>query len=149
MAIVYSKHIRPAWADQGDRSARSGGFGVGVALVDPTGLSAKFRLSRTQSIEGAVGWSRHRIQIHGHYTLDEIPLATERNFDLGFSYAAGARLTAGTGDDGLGLRFPAGLVMNMANVPFDFFGQLALVVKLIPATGADLELTIGTRYFFD
>jgi hypothetical protein len=107
------------------------------------------RVSESQAIEGALGWGRGRIHLHGHYLLDSLAITSERSFDLSFVYGIGGRVTAGAGDAGLGVRAPAGLVMDLKRVPFDAFVQVALVLQLIPATSAGLDATLGARYFFE
>lgn len=133
----------------GPPGARAARFGLGIALIDPTGLSANVRLSPTQSIEGAVGWGRHSLTLHGQLLLDEVAVTRERSFDLGLVYGVGARLAVRASDSSLGIRVPAGLLMTLRMVPMDVFGQLGLVVRLVPSTGAELEATLGTRYYFD
>jgi hypothetical protein len=48
----------------------------------------------------------------------------------------------------IGPRAPVGLSYNFRKVPIEVFGEIALVLDLIPATGADLDLALGGRYYF-
>lgn len=137
----------------GQRSDRSSSptqrtLGLGVALINPTGLALKYRLSRTQSIEAATGWSRNWVHLHVHYLADEITLTQNSDFDLDFNYGAGLHLESGSRNPEVGVRFPAGLVANLSKVPIDIFAQIALVVGLVSESSIGLDLTLGGRYFF-
>jgi hypothetical protein len=137
----------------GQRSDRSSGptqrtLGLGVALINPTGLALKYRLSRTRSIEAATGWSRNWVHLHVHYLADEITLTQNSDFDLDFNYGAGLHLESGRRNAEVGVRFPAGLVANLSKVPIDIFAQIALVVGLVSESSIGLDLTLGGRYFF-
>jgi hypothetical protein len=123
-------------------------LGLGVALVNPTGLALKYRLSRSRSIEAATGWSRNWVHLHVHYLADEITLTQNSDFDLDFNYGAGIHLESGHRNPELGVRFPAGLVANLSKVPIDIFAQIALVVGLVSESSIGLDLTLGGRYFF-
>jgi hypothetical protein len=54
----------------GSLNAQPSGFGIGVILGEPTGLSAKYWISPYCAIDGALAWSldkKSRVQIHSDY----------------------------------------------------------------------------------
>lgn len=139
-----------AFAQRAERysGATHRALGLGVALVNPTGLALKYRLSSTRSVEAAAGWSRNWVHIHTHYLADEITLTQNSDFDVDFIYGAGLQLDSGRNNPDLGIRFPAGLVANLSRVAMDIFAQIALVVGIVPESRIGLDLTLGGRYFF-
>src|SRR5689334_8971191 len=91
--------------------------GVGVILGEPTGISAKFWLDKTEAIDAAAAWSfgnQDSLQLHANYLLHrydaffgidpqygKLPLY----FGLGLRYKSGEN----GGDDRFGVRVPIGV----------------------------------------
>ncbi|MEL6181293.1 MAG: hypothetical protein AAFS10_20215, partial [Myxococcota bacterium] len=51
-------------------------------------------------------------------------------------------------DFGLGVRVPVGICLLLTEAPLEFFAELALGLRLIPGTDADIDGGIGVRYYF-
>lgn len=133
-----------------------GPLGVGLVLGDPTGLSGNYRLGSQRSIDTALAWSFGRdpgFEIHADYLWHrpDILRAPKVGFDL--HYGIGGRLMSLSDRHGdertrLGPRLPVGLSTNFNQPALEVFGEIALVMNVIPATSADLDFGIGARVYF-
>ena len=140
-----------------------GDIGVGIALGDPTGLSAKVWLDRTHALDFAASWSFEddRLDLYGDYLFHFWgalgPGAKHRAFNLPLYAGIGTKLSVGGGgkghftdDDsaGLGLRVPFGVTMVFTEAPFDIFLEIAPGILLMPKSAFDLDAALGTRFYF-
>jgi hypothetical protein len=128
-----------------------GDFGIGAILGAPTGLSAKYWLSETSAIDGALAWhfgDDDRFQIHAdhlwHFYPDSLRVP---NGKLPFYFGAGLRILAGDHSEA-GIRIPFGLSYLASAVPVEAFAELAPVVEFAPDTEGSLEGGIGVRFYF-
>lgn len=133
----------------GFAEAQNRGFGIGIILGEPTGLSGKYWTSNKTAIDGGLAWSFGRggsLHIHGDYlwhvfdvfkTKEMIPLY----FGLGgrIRFANTARL---------GIRIVGGIDYMVQTVPLDVFLELAPIMDLAPATELRFNGGIGARFFF-
>ncbi len=140
-----------------------GDIGIGIALGDPTGLSAKVWLDRSHALDFAASWSFEddRLALYGDYLFHFWgalgPRAKHRAFDLPVYAGIGAKLSLGgkgTGhfkdhdSAGLGMRVPLGVTMVFTEAPFDIFLEIAPGILLAPKTAFDLDAALGTRFYF-
>jgi hypothetical protein len=131
------------------------GFGVGLILGEPTGLSVKHWIDREQAIDGAAAWSfsgKDSFQLHADYLLHRYDIldAAAAADSLPVYYGIGALIKAK--DDGndtrFGIRFPLGISYLFGDAPFDLFAELVPVVDLAPDVDVDLNAAIGLRFYF-
>lgn len=136
--------------------AGQGPFLLGGMIGDPTGISAKYDLSKLTSIDGGLSYSlggRSGAQLHADYLVHRLDVIDAGDTELDVYYGIGARLiTLSSGDDkgklSFGPRVPLGLRHELSDPSVEFFGELAIILDLTPKTGADLDLSIGARYRF-
>jgi len=126
------------------------GFGLGVMIGEPTGISGKAWISQSRAIDAGMAWSfRRKGRFHLH--VDHIwhfpqNLRSAERFVL---YAGiGGRLAAGRGDGVFGLRIPLGVLWWPRGAPLDVFLELAPIVDLIQETELSANGGIGVRFFF-
>lgn len=132
--------------------AQEKGFGMGVMLGEPTGLSGKYWTSDENALNFGLGYSftshDSRVNLHVDYLFhlfDEIK--APEIFVI--YYGAGVRIkTVENSDNTFGVRGVAGIDWFIHNAPIDVFFEMAPVFKLIPKTALDLDAGIGVRYFF-
>lgn len=130
--------------------AQDRGFGLGIILGEPTGLSGKAWLSERNAVDAGLAWSfrsKGFFHVHADY-LWHFPEAirSEERFVL---YAGpGARLGAGRGSAIFGIRIVGGLAYWPRKAPFDVFLEVAPILDLAPATELRANGGIGARYFF-
>ena len=127
------------------------GFGLGIILGEPTGVSMKGWLSSSTAIDAAVAWSfrpEAMFHLHADSLLHSFDLfTTEEKVPL--YYGIGGRLRTGRNQDAhLGLRMVAGVDYLVRNAPVDLFLELAPILDLAPATEAEINAGIGVRYWF-
>jgi len=127
------------------------GFGFGIILGEPTGISAKHWIDRNTAVDGAIAWAfvdGGAFHIHGDYLLHNFSLISVEKGKLPFYYGIGARiktLDAVT----LGVRVPLGLSYIFSDVPVDLFVELAPLLDLIPKTNFRINAAVGGRFYFE
>ncbi len=131
-------------------AAQDRGFGLGVILGEPTGLSGKYWTSSTNAIDGGLAWSfRHAgfFHVHADY-LWHFPLRAQTTERFTFYAGVGGRLGIDDHDALLGVRIVGGFAFWPRNTPLDIFVEVAPVVDLAPATDLSANGGIGIRFFF-
>ena len=138
------------------------GYGLGVILGEPTGLSGIYRTGHSTSVDAALAWSipEERLHVHGDYLFDVVTFSDTDlpTVDVAFSAGVGARVRLGwkhgnfdddpEGDPMLGVRVPLVLTVLPAKAPLDFFVEIVPIIGLFPETEADLDGAIGVRVYF-
>lgn len=148
----------PASEASGASEAREG-FGLGLILGEPIGLSAKFWLDRGSALQFHLAWdfSDAGIGIYGDY-LFHFDVFDVSDFDLplyvggGLSYVTrnpGSRSTSNNEpSSAFGLRLPLGITLLMHSLPLEFFGEIVPGLRLVPTTRFNLDGAVGARYYF-
>ena len=127
------------------------GFGFGIILGEPTGISAKHWIDRNTAVDGAIAWSYvdgGAFHIHGDYLLHNFSLISVEKGKLPFYYGIGARIKT-LDDVTLGVRVPLGLSYIFSDVPVDLFVELAPLLDLIPKTNFRINAAVGGRFYFE
>ncbi|HPI28598.1 MAG TPA: hypothetical protein PLS75_08980 [Candidatus Marinimicrobia bacterium] len=125
------------------------GFGLGIMLGEPSGLSGKYWMSEKNAIAGGLAWSLSHdyMHVHADYLIHNNNLINVSGTTLPFYYGLGAGI--GLGDDfHLGARIPVGIEYFFADRKFDVFFELVPVVGLLPDFGFGVSGAIGLRYNF-
>lgn len=129
-------------------AAGPGRLGVGIILFDPSGLSAKAWLSRSNALAGGIGWSaeqEHYLHIHADFLFFRHRLAGDRNLDLDFYLGVGGKIIF-RDDDSAWFRVPLGVDFLLRKSPLNFF------FELVPSFNfSEIKLfgAIGFRYLFE
>jgi len=139
-------------------------FGAGIILGEPTGISAKYWTSGSNSLDFGLGWfnqyvpvrggsggyyfSGTRFQMHTDYLWHSFDaIRSSERFPL--FYGVGALLASGGGDPAVfGVRGVFGISWMPRSTPLDIFIELAPTLQLTPATGLVMGAGFGGRYFF-
>lgn len=133
--------------------AQDKGYGIGMILGEPSGLSGKYWLNNINALDFGLGFSftsfnNSRIQMHCDYLWNNYNLikSTEK---LIIYYGPGLKvLTGGNNDAKFGLRGVIGIAWYVDTTPIDVFFEVAPVVYLIPGTILKFDGGIGARYYF-
>jgi hypothetical protein len=137
------------------------GFGVGFILGEPTGLSWKYGISRTNALDGAIGFAPgDRFRIHVDYLWEAHPFtepALSLHYGLGGAIGFGQTWFVEHGhhdgywvtrqDLGLALRVPFGIDYAIPRAPVELFFELAPLLILAPDAGAGVDVGIGVRFY--
>lgn len=130
--------------------AQNQGFGLGVILGEPTGISWKAWTGDRSAVDGAVAWSFEKeAAIHLHADLlwhNFGPVKADRG-EFNLYYGIGGRIKF-EDDSKLGVRFPLGLGYLFDGAPMDFFIEIVPILDLAPKTDFSLNAAMGVRYFF-
>lgn len=143
--------------------AQDRGFGLGVILGEPTGISAKYWTSRVNAFDFGLGWSiggdrlgsykgyydrGSRIHFHADYLWHAFEaIHSSERFPL--YYGIGARINSGAGyDASVAVRGVFGIAWLPHHTPIDVFFELVPSLQLTSSIGLGLDAGIGARYFF-
>ncbi|MBN2737189.1 MAG: hypothetical protein JXR70_09430 [Spirochaetales bacterium] len=127
------------------------GFGAGIILGEPSGLTAKFWINNQNALDLAVAWSlvsEMQLHVHGDYLFHFLDLFPVPKGYLPLYVGAGARAKITAVTPQIGIRAPVGLAYLFENAPIEIFLEIAFIMDLFPATNASGGGGIGIRYFF-
>jgi hypothetical protein len=143
-------------------AAQDRGFGLGLILGEPTGLSAKLWTSQNNAFDFGLGLSvggdriskNHVYNNNGriHFHMDYLwhafnAISSTERFPL--YYGLGARFNSGGGyDESIGVRGVFGIAWFPHSTPIDVFLELVPVLQLTSSTGFGIDAGVGVRYFF-
>jgi len=130
--------------------AQDKGFGLGIILGEPTGISGKYWLSANSAIDGAAAWNFGNggyLHVHGDYLLHNYDVFKVKEGRLPLYYGIGGRI--GFGDDTVvGLRGVVGIAYLFSGAPVDAFLEIAPIMDLVPGTSFHVQGGIGARFYF-
>jgi hypothetical protein len=139
---LFASAISPLWAQ------KSGDFGAGVVLGDPTGATAKLWLNDSQALDVGLGFSGGNTAVYGDYLWHSwkvLPQPSEGKLPGYLGLGAQIR-TESPGE--LGLRAVAGIAYWLPRNPVEIFLEIAPVFILTHRGGVDVGAGIGLRYYF-
>jgi len=134
----------------GTVEAQDSGFGLGVILGEPTGISGKLWIENSKAIDGAVAWSFNKesaMHLHADLLFHSPNISKVEMSKLLFYYGIGGRIKF-EDDSKVGCRVPLGLNYLPSEAPLDVFLEIVPLLDLAPSTDFDLNGAIGIRYFF-
>ncbi|OLD60811.1 MAG: hypothetical protein AUI33_15170 [Ignavibacteria bacterium 13_1_40CM_2_61_4] len=127
------------------------GFGLGIIIGEPTGISFKGWLNERNAIDGGLAWSFTRngsFHAHADYLWHSFHVfQTQERIPLYFGI--GARIKTGRYDDAqFGVRVPVGVGYLFKDAPVDLFFEIAPIVDLAPKTELEANAGLGVRIWF-
>jgi hypothetical protein len=133
-------------------SAQDRGFGLGLIIGEPTGISMKGWLNHTNAIDGAVAWSfapkETSFHLHADYLWHSYNIF-HTSEDIALYYGVGARFKAAHNNDArFGPRITVGLDYLPKSAPIDVFFEFAPIVDFAPSTELEMNAGLGARFFF-
>jgi hypothetical protein len=130
--------------------AQDEGFGLGLILGEPTGISGKLWMEDNKAFAGAIAWSfEDETAVHLHTDLlfhSGNVVRVEMSKLLGY-YGIGGRIKF-ENKTKLGIRVPLGFNYIPTKTPVDVFLEIVPLLDLAPSTKFNLNAAIGIRYFF-
>lgn len=128
------------------------GFGLGIMVGEPTGLSAKGWVSHTSAFDAGLAWSfldDGSLHLHGDYLWHNYNLITER---VPFYIGVGGRIkfknNKKLNEDKIGIRVPIGIDIFISEPTADVFIEVVPILDLTPKSVMTINGAIGFRYFF-
>jgi hypothetical protein len=130
-------------------SAQDSGFGLGIIIGEPTGVSLKTWVSQKHAIDAGIAWSLTNdwFHIHADYLIHNFELIDVSKGQLPFYFGFGAKLGIGN-NFSLGARVPVGLAYLFDDAPLDVFVEVVPALQLIDQIGFEMNGGIGIRYWF-
>ena len=131
-------------------SAQKRGFGLGIILGEPTGISFKSWTGSKTAVDGGIAWSfEHGGSFHLHvdYLIHNFRLIKVEKGQLAVHYGIGGRIRTKQRERA-GIRIPVGLSYFVEDAPVEVFLELGPVLDLSPATELRMTGGIGIRYYF-
>ncbi len=125
------------------------GFGLGLILGQPTGLSAKIWTGEHTAIDAAMAWSfadTGFLRVHADMLGHTFSIDVDQG-QLPIYFGLGAKLVFSSNLE-VGVRIPVGISYLFDSAPIDVFVEVVPGLNLIPATTFFIEGGIGARYFF-
>lgn len=130
--------------------AQDEGFGLGIILGEPTGISGKLWIEDNKAFDGAIAWSfEDETAVHLHTDLlfhSGNVVRVEMSKLLGY-YGIGGRIKF-ENKTKVGIRVPLGFNYLPTKTPIDVFLEIVPLLDLAPSTKFNLNAAIGIRYFF-
>ncbi len=149
-----------------DRSTLQGpplGYGVGVTLGVPTGLTANWRPSDIFALQGGLSWhgQEDRVSTYADLLINLSELESSDIEDGRFVAYAGLGSVVRWGQIGniqlsdrnvgkamMGIRIPTGVVYLPEDRRLDVFLEVVPTFYVLPQSQADLSATVGARIYF-
>jgi hypothetical protein len=133
-------------------NAQDKGFGLGIIVGEPTGLSGKGWISKTSAIDGGLAWSfldDGSLHIHADYLWHNFDVITPR---IPLYIGVGGRMKFKNNktakDDKIGVRVPVGVAFFISEPTSDFFVEIVPILDLAPKSAVTFNAAIGFRFFF-
>jgi hypothetical protein len=148
--IVITAFAALLWSSAPARAESGNGFGLGLIVGQPTGITAGFGLSDNTMIDAALGldWINDRdLYVHVEFDYYLPTLIKGSSVDLN-AYLGIGGFVVNHKDVGIGARAPFGLSLDFASVPLQIFGEAVLLVPLIPDVDLSVRGAVGFRYWF-
>jgi hypothetical protein len=131
--------------------AQDSGFGLGIILGEPTGISFKNWVGSRAAFDVAVAWSfegEGAIHIHADYLFHNFRLFNIEKGNLVLYYGIGARVKT-VDKTQVGVRIPIGLSYLFERDPVEIFFELGPIMNFTPKTTFRMTTGVGVRYYFD
>jgi len=126
------------------------GFGLGIILGEPTGISAKLTTNHINAFDFAAAWSfkdRGHLLLQADYIWHNFDLIQVPSGRLPFYYGIGGRVIF-SNDPLVGIRIPVGLDYQFEREPIDIFVEIVPILDIIPATKFNMGGGLGVRFWF-
>ena len=149
--------VSPAFA----RAGGGGTIGLGIALGDPSGFTAKFILSQSTAFDLFIGEDFNNgnnngdLQVHFDWLFSPAILGRGPGFTVPIYFGLGGVVEIDdnfNNDVDLGIRAPLGIAFLFQKAPLELFIELGLELIFIDNNNNDddfdIDAVVGLRYYF-
>ncbi len=131
--------------------AQEKGFGAGIILGEPTGISAKYWINEQAAFDIGVAYSffsaNKSVSLHSDYLFHLSPIFIKKQKLLPY-YGYGVRIHL-TKKISIGARGVVGLAWIYLPKSSDVFFELAPVFCFLPKTNLSFDVSLGARYYLE
>ncbi|MDP2307690.1 MAG: hypothetical protein Q8P18_16825 [Pseudomonadota bacterium] len=136
------------------------GFGAGLVVGNPSGVSLAWRPDGWSAVQAGVGWNlfRGRLDTSVDYLRTiavahpdapfQVPVYVGLGAKVGMGMLGDGRFAFGGEDPEVALRAPLGASMYFDRAPIELFVQAVPYVQVIPDTRPGIDAGFGVRYYF-
>jgi hypothetical protein len=131
--------------------AQDKGFGIGIIIGEPTGVSGKLWLGGDNALDMAAAWSFKgdgSILLQADYVWHKFNLINVSSGKLPLYFGIGGRVIFESNDTYIGARVPVGLDYIFSGTPLDIFVEIVAILDLVPSTDFDIGGGLGIRFWF-
>ncbi len=131
--------------------AQDKGFGLGIIIGEPTGISGKLWLAGDNALDMAAAWSfkgSGSVLLQADYVWHTFNLINVSSGKLPLYFGIGGRVILGSNDTYIGARVPVGLDYMFSGTPLDIFVEIVPILDLSPSTDFDIGGGLGIRFWF-
>lgn len=133
----------------GLQAQNRGEFGAGLVVGDPTGVTAKYWMSRVDAVAFIIGL-RDDFAVSADYMVHSWTIFPRpASGKLGGYLGAGAGFRDLSDDNVFGIRALAGASYILQDYPVEIFAEVVPILRLAPDTEGDLDMGVGVRYYFN
>lgn len=129
------------------RAQARGDFGVGAALGNPLGPSAKYWLDERQAVQLGLGYSGD-LAGWADWVWHDARLAPPIRSGRLLPYFGPGLRFEGKDDFEFGIRLVAGTAWRPEGMPVEVFAEIVPVLRLTPGANLGLDGAVGLRYYF-
>ena len=127
------------------------GFGIGIVVGEPSGITASLPIGATNSLNLTAGYglSHHEanLTLLGNYVWHERELVTVDAGKVSLYYGPGVRvLLAEAAEVGLGVTL--GIDYLVETAPLQIYLEICPGINIVPNTNMNATAGLGARYFF-
>jgi hypothetical protein len=128
------------------------GFGAGVILGEPTGVSLKYWIAERSAVDAVIGHSfegRNSLYLHAGYAHHLLDLIEVGRGQFAAYFGGGVRLQlVRNRSDRFGIRGVGGVTYLFDNLPVDVFFEVNPIFDLTPNRQVRFGAGVGARYWF-
>ena len=165
MAIALALSLSPITAS----AAQGGPFGLGIILGEPTGITGRYNMNRTNSVQGGISFNFDQwFLLYGDYLYNWPGVFGGQNqFVANLTPYVGVGglivlsnrnevetrkyryyTTTSSSKTAVGFRIPLGLEWRAPSFPLGVFLELVPGMTIVPGTNAFFQGGIGARFYF-
>lgn len=124
-------------------------LGLGVVAGVPFGLTAKYRVDSRYAVQSHLGVSDGDAVVSADFLKNFDDVLPHKRPDLRVPVYAGLGLKIKSETDTfVGVRFVAGVSLFDSKKPYEFFAEVAPVLRLSPSEGGAFDGAVGVRRYF-
>ena len=131
------------------RAAGDEKFGVGVVAGVPFGFTAKYRLDARYAVQSHLGVSDGDLTWNADFLKNFDNILPRKRPDIRIPLYAGLGLKIKDERNGFaGIRFVGGVSLMDSKRPYEFFAEIAPVLRFAPNEGGAFDGAVGVRRYF-
>jgi len=137
------------WPAAPARAAEPPRLGAGIVLGVPFGLTAKYALDAKHAVQSHAGVSEGNFTMSGDFLWNFNDALPRKVKGARMPLYAGLGLKLKTEPETFaGIRFVGGVSMFHSTGGYEFFAEVAPVLRLAPSEGGALDGAFGVRRYF-